>query len=158
MKRIIIYGLKLEFRSFVAAIQGWHVQRSLVEFENLLTGQEALAKQMGNVTVRSEEEALYAEKVKGRPSPSHNRTTNKTPRRARDAILKRMVKKVKRVNNPVRSKEHNVTTESIRLSVTTAVIVGMSHETVERLQRKRAMLPPLKKKHYGMLKPTLHRL
>jgi len=46
MKRIIIYGLKLEFRSFVAAIQGWQTQPSLVEFENLLAGQEALAKQM----------------------------------------------------------------------------------------------------------------
>jgi len=60
MKRIIIHGLKPEFRSFVAAIQGWQTQPSLVEFKNLLAGQEALAKQMGDVLLRKEEEALYA--------------------------------------------------------------------------------------------------
>ena len=62
MKRIIIHGLKPEFRSFVAAIQGWQTQPSLVEFENLLAGQEALAKQMGGVSLKTEEEALYANK------------------------------------------------------------------------------------------------
>lgn len=60
MKRIIIHGLKPEFRSFVAAIQGWQTQPSLVEFENLLASQEALAKQMGGVSLKKEEEALYA--------------------------------------------------------------------------------------------------
>ncbi|XP_030532193.2 uncharacterized protein LOC115742195 [Rhodamnia argentea] len=64
MNRIIIHGLKLEFRSFVAAIQGWKIQPSLVEFENLLAGQEALAKQMGGVSLQNEEEALYAYKDK----------------------------------------------------------------------------------------------
>ncbi|KAF9679044.1 hypothetical protein SADUNF_Sadunf07G0099100 [Salix dunnii] len=49
MKRIIIHGLRPDFRSFVAAVQGWQTQPSLVEFENLLAGQEALAKQMGEV-------------------------------------------------------------------------------------------------------------
>jgi len=60
MKRIIIHGLKPEFRSFVVAIQGWQTQPSLVQFENLLIGQEALAKQMGGVSLKKEEEALYA--------------------------------------------------------------------------------------------------
>ena len=62
MKRIIIHGLRPEFRGFVAAIQGWQNQPSLVEFENLLAGQEALAKQMGGVSLKGEEEALYAHK------------------------------------------------------------------------------------------------
>ncbi|KAA8546606.1 hypothetical protein F0562_002655 [Nyssa sinensis] len=35
---------------------------SLVEFENLLAGQEALAKQMGGVSLKGEEEAFYAHK------------------------------------------------------------------------------------------------
>lgn len=61
IRRIIIHGLKPEFRSFVAAIQGWQTQPSLVEFENLLAGQESLAKQMGGVSRRNEE-ALYANK------------------------------------------------------------------------------------------------
>ncbi|KAL0427813.1 UNVERIFIED_CONTAM: Retrovirus-related Pol polyprotein from transposon RE2 [Sesamum latifolium] len=62
MKRIIIHGLKPEFRSFVPAVQGWPTQPSLVEFENLLAGQEALAKQMGGVSLKNDEEALYANK------------------------------------------------------------------------------------------------
>ena len=62
MKRIIIHGLRPEFRSFVAAVQGWQNQPSLVEFENLLAGQEALAKQMGGASTKGEEEALYVSK------------------------------------------------------------------------------------------------
>ncbi|KAK4434384.1 hypothetical protein Salat_0601200 [Sesamum alatum] len=62
MKRIIIHGLKPEFRSFVAAVQGWPTQPSLVELENLLAGQEALAKQMGGASLKNDEEALYASK------------------------------------------------------------------------------------------------
>ncbi|KAM2943530.1 hypothetical protein COP2_026700 [Malus domestica] len=65
MKRIIIHGLRPEYRGFVAAIQGWPTQPSLVEFENLLAGQEAMAKQMGGVSLKGEEEALYTSKSKG---------------------------------------------------------------------------------------------
>ncbi|KAK4414994.1 hypothetical protein Salat_2606500 [Sesamum alatum] len=55
MKRIIIHGLKQEFTSFVAAVQGWPTQSSLVEFENLLASQEALAKKMGGASLKNEE-------------------------------------------------------------------------------------------------------
>ena len=65
MKRIIIHGLRSDYRGFIAAVQGWQNQPSLVEFENLLAGQEALAKQMGGVSLKSEEEALYANKGSG---------------------------------------------------------------------------------------------
>lgn len=64
MKRINIHGLKLELRSFVATIQGWPIQPSLVEFENLLAAQETLAKQMGGGTDKTVEKALYVENVK----------------------------------------------------------------------------------------------
>ncbi|KAK3009190.1 hypothetical protein RJ639_013530 [Escallonia herrerae] len=60
MKRIIIHGLRPEYRGFVAAVQGWKTQSLLVEFENLLAGQEALAKQMGGASPKGQEEALYA--------------------------------------------------------------------------------------------------
>ncbi|XP_073057015.1 uncharacterized protein [Primulina eburnea] len=71
MKRIIIHGLRPEYRGFVAAVQGWQSQPSLVEFENLLAGQEALAKQMGGgVSFKGEEEALYVGKNK-RNSKQH---------------------------------------------------------------------------------------
>ncbi|XP_073284863.1 uncharacterized protein [Primulina huaijiensis] len=64
MKRIIIHGLRPEYRGFVAAIQGWQNQQSLVEFENLFAGQEALAKQMGGVSLKGEEKALCPGKQK----------------------------------------------------------------------------------------------
>ncbi|KAJ0431334.1 putative RNA-directed DNA polymerase [Helianthus annuus] len=70
MKRIIIHGLKAEFRSFVAAVQGWATQPNLSEFENLLASQEALDKQMGGLSTgsssKTEVEALYASKGKNR--------------------------------------------------------------------------------------------
>nr|KAJ0222692.1 hypothetical protein LSAT_V11C200067230 [Lactuca sativa] len=64
MKRIIIHGLRLEYRSFVNSIQP-----SLVEFENLLYSQEAMSKQMGGITLKSEEEALYTSKSQGNFKP-----------------------------------------------------------------------------------------
>ena len=64
IKRIIIHGLRPKYRGFVAAVQGWPTQPSLVEFENLLADQEALAKQMEGVSLRGEDEALYT-KSKG---------------------------------------------------------------------------------------------
>ena len=64
MKRIIIHGLRPEFKGFVAAVQGWKNQPSLAEFENVLAGQEALTKKMGGTLVKSEEEALYANKIR----------------------------------------------------------------------------------------------
>nr|KAJ0210601.1 hypothetical protein LSAT_V11C400160610 [Lactuca sativa] len=77
MKRIIIHGLKPEFRSFVTAIQGWSVQPSFVEFENLLAGQEALAKQMLNISVKAEDEALYVERSKGKYKANSNQGQKK---------------------------------------------------------------------------------
>ncbi|KAM0986172.1 hypothetical protein ACFX2C_013371 [Malus domestica] len=65
MKRIIIHGLRPEYRGFVATIEGWLTQPLLVKFEKLLAGQEAMAKQMGGVSLKGEEEALYTSKSKG---------------------------------------------------------------------------------------------
>lgn len=82
MKRIIIHGLKPEFISFVAAVQGWATQPSLVEFENLLAGQEALVKQMSGDSIKTDEEALYAEKGKGKyrsqSSQHYKKSSDKT--------------------------------------------------------------------------------
>ncbi|KAJ0546766.1 putative RNA-directed DNA polymerase [Helianthus annuus] len=86
MKRIIIHGLKQEFRSFVAAVQGWPTQPTLAEFENLLASQENLGKQFAdlsiNTTVKPDAEALYANnRPRGRDrykgsSYKHNRPNN----------------------------------------------------------------------------------
>ena len=72
MRRIIIHGLRLEYRSFVATIQGWPVQPSLVELENLLVDQEALVKQMVKVSLKSEEEALFSGQCKDQPKRRFN--------------------------------------------------------------------------------------
>ncbi|GMI95722.1 hypothetical protein HRI_003241500 [Hibiscus trionum] len=65
MKRIIIHGLRPEYNGFIAAVRGWPTQPSLVELENLLANQEELAKQMNDVTIKDEEEALFTNKKKG---------------------------------------------------------------------------------------------
>ena len=85
MKRIIIHGLRPEFRGFVAAIQGWQNQPSLVEFENLLAGQEALAKQMGGVSLKGEEEALYAHKGRWNSKQHIVRRTKKNEDKAKSS-------------------------------------------------------------------------
>lgn len=64
IKRIIIHSLRPEYRGFVVAVQGWPIQPTLVEFENLLASQEAMAKQMGGVSLKGDEKALYTNKSK----------------------------------------------------------------------------------------------
>ncbi|KAJ4718987.1 Retrovirus-related Pol polyprotein from transposon TNT 1-94 [Melia azedarach] len=73
MRRIIIHGLKPEYRSFIAAVQGWPIQPSLVDLENLLADQEALAKQMARVSLKTEDQALFINKRKGRPQQQNNK-------------------------------------------------------------------------------------
>ncbi|GKV48208.1 hypothetical protein SLEP1_g55034 [Rubroshorea leprosula] len=51
MKRHIVRGLKPEYIPYVTSIQGWAQQPSLEEFENLLSSQESLAKQMASLSV-----------------------------------------------------------------------------------------------------------
>ena len=72
MRRIIILGLRREYRTFVVAIHGWPVQPSLVEFENLLANQEALVNQMARVSLKSEEEALFGGPYKDQPKRRFN--------------------------------------------------------------------------------------
>ncbi|XP_077242632.1 uncharacterized protein LOC143883164 [Tasmannia lanceolata] len=59
-RRIIIRGLKQEYSAFMTAVQGRPVQPSLLELESLLTSQESLAKQMGRMSVKDNEEVLFA--------------------------------------------------------------------------------------------------
>nr|CAD1832100.1 unnamed protein product [Ananas comosus var. bracteatus] len=66
MKRIIIHSLKPEYNGFITAIRGWPTQPTLVKLENLLANQEALAKQMVGVSLKTEEEALFSSRRKGR--------------------------------------------------------------------------------------------
>ena len=58
MKRIIIHGIRPEYRGFIAAIQDQPTQPSLIQLENLLADKEALAKQMVGVSVKNKEEKI----------------------------------------------------------------------------------------------------
>lgn len=44
IRRIIIHGLKPEYMGFITAVQGWLVQPSIEDLENLLSNQETLVK------------------------------------------------------------------------------------------------------------------
>ncbi|KAM0834069.1 hypothetical protein ACQ4PT_063857 [Festuca glaucescens] len=61
MRMIIIHGLRPEYNGVMAGVRGWPTQPSLVEMENLLANQEALAKEMGKITLKEPvgEEALF---------------------------------------------------------------------------------------------------
>jgi gag-polypeptide of LTR copia-type len=52
MRRILANRLKLEYNGFMAAIQGWPTQSILLELENMLANQEALAKHMAKVSLK----------------------------------------------------------------------------------------------------------
>ena len=80
MRRIIIHGLRPEYRGFIAAIQGWPNQPSLIELENLLADQEALAKQIAGVSLKSDEEALCYEISQYTIAPTQEKITQKSYR------------------------------------------------------------------------------
>ncbi|XVE51173.1 hypothetical protein DITRI_Ditri02bG0018100 [Diplodiscus trichospermus] len=76
-RRIFIHELRQEYRSFITAIQGWSTQPSLVELENLLVNQEALAKQISGASSKNDEEALFSKNSKGRLSKNTHRRMRK---------------------------------------------------------------------------------
>lgn len=66
MRRIIVRGLRPEYEGLITAVRGWPTQPSLLELESLLVNQESLSKQMAKVSLKTEEEALFNTKSKGR--------------------------------------------------------------------------------------------
>ncbi|KAH0765121.1 hypothetical protein KY285_000992 [Solanum tuberosum] len=63
LRRFLIRGLNKEYTPFVTSIQGWAQQPSVEELENLLSNQEALAKQMAK-SFNSEHRAVLFSKAK----------------------------------------------------------------------------------------------
>ncbi|XP_063946795.1 eukaryotic initiation factor 4A-15-like isoform X2 [Daucus carota subsp. sativus] len=65
LKCIVDHGLKPEFVPFVKSIQGWPVQPSFEEYENILVSLEGLAKKSAEITSKNERESdLNARKPK----------------------------------------------------------------------------------------------
>ena len=54
IRRIIIYGIKPEYKGFITVVQGWPKPPTLNELENLLANQQTLTKQMAGVLLKSE--------------------------------------------------------------------------------------------------------
>ena len=67
MRRIIIYGIKPEYRGFITVVQGWLKPPTLNELENFLGNQETLIKQMAGVLLKSEmnEKVLFRKHRRG---------------------------------------------------------------------------------------------
>ncbi|KAL3516693.1 hypothetical protein ACH5RR_023595 [Cinchona calisaya] len=55
-----VKAAKAMFALKMSTFQGWATQPTIDELENLLENQESLAKQMADVLVKNEEEALYS--------------------------------------------------------------------------------------------------
>ena len=68
MRRIIIHGLRPEYNGLITAIRGWPTQPSLFELESILASQETLGKHAAGTSSRNEEEALFSNRRRGRPS------------------------------------------------------------------------------------------
>lgn len=60
IKRLIIYRLNPTYIGFINAVQVWLVQLSLVVLENLFIDQEALAKKISKISLKSNEEELFS--------------------------------------------------------------------------------------------------
>lgn len=78
IKRIIIRGMRQEYRSFIATVQDWPTtQPSLVELENLLVDQETLLEQLSNASNKKDGEALLNSNSKRLPHKSVHRKKRK---------------------------------------------------------------------------------
>lgn len=66
MKRIIIHGLKPEYKSIITATRGWVIEPTLADLENLLINEEDLDKPMSSQPTIREETALFTDRRNGR--------------------------------------------------------------------------------------------
>ncbi|KAK3025135.1 hypothetical protein RJ639_043917 [Escallonia herrerae] len=60
LRRYLIRGLRKEYMPFVTSVQGWAVQPSVEELENLLSNQEALAKQISRKSISEADDVLFS--------------------------------------------------------------------------------------------------
>lgn len=68
MRRIIIHGLSLEYKSFINVVQDWPVQPSLMDLEKFASQLRVLAKQMSMVSLKNNknEGTLFSGKSRDR--------------------------------------------------------------------------------------------
>ena len=66
MKRIIVRGLRPEFRSFVTTVRCRPTQPTIKKYENLLANQEVIDKQMSGASVKNDKEMLFIDEKRHR--------------------------------------------------------------------------------------------
>ena len=66
MKRIIVCGLRPEFRSFVTTVQCRPTQPTMKKYENLLANQEVIDKQMNGASIKNDKEMLFIDEKRHR--------------------------------------------------------------------------------------------
>ncbi|KAH7837958.1 hypothetical protein Vadar_020102 [Vaccinium darrowii] len=59
LHRYLIRGIRKEYMPSLTSIQGWATKPTIIELENLLSNQEALAKQMASASISGKDEALF---------------------------------------------------------------------------------------------------
>ncbi|KAK3014564.1 hypothetical protein RJ639_010178 [Escallonia herrerae] len=60
LRRYLIRGLRKEYIPFVTSVQGWAVQPSVEELENILSNQEALAKKISRKSISEANDVLVS--------------------------------------------------------------------------------------------------
>ncbi|KAH0635695.1 hypothetical protein KY289_035610 [Solanum tuberosum] len=62
MRRIIVHGLRLEFKGIITVTWGWATEPTLSELENLLANEEDLEKPLSSLTIKDEDKALFSKR------------------------------------------------------------------------------------------------
>ncbi|XP_015163582.1 uncharacterized protein [Solanum tuberosum] len=62
MRRIIVHGLKPEYKDIITATQWWATELTLSELENLLANEEDLEKPLSSLTIKNENMALFSKR------------------------------------------------------------------------------------------------
>ncbi|KAL3506315.1 hypothetical protein ACH5RR_031697 [Cinchona calisaya] len=65
-KRIIIHGLRTEYKGLITATRGWSKEPTLAELKSLLTNEEALDSSTSKVSTNDEENALSTKRKGGK--------------------------------------------------------------------------------------------
>ncbi|KAH0682162.1 hypothetical protein KY289_019914 [Solanum tuberosum] len=62
MRRIIVHGLRPEYKGIITATRGWATEPTLSELENMLANEEDLEKPLSSLTIKDEDKALFSKR------------------------------------------------------------------------------------------------
>ncbi|KAH0670865.1 hypothetical protein KY285_025727 [Solanum tuberosum] len=62
MRRIIVHGLRREYKGIITATRGWATEPTLSELKNLLANEEDLEKPLSSLTIKHEDKTLFTKR------------------------------------------------------------------------------------------------